>query len=332
MKAVFFSMLVVLGLLMGRTAPAATTATNEPAGTLLLDGIAAQVNNQSITLSEVMSEVSSSAWIELPKEAQEKRVRELYNETLNAMVNRKLILDAAKSEERKLQPWVVDSRVQEIIDTRFAGDNAKLLAALTERHMTRDEWRKGIEDDMMLAAMRMEFVDKRVSVSPRDIRGYYETNRQAFATTPQTRVGIITLAVGKEDETLPQLGDRVLKELDDGADFAAAAKAFSRDSRAGKGGDWGMVNPDEQFAPPIAHAIAALKPGQHSRLIVIGEQGYIAKKTAEEPARALSLEEAWPLIERRLRRQQSEDLYRAWIDRLRKQSYVRTFDLPPSMR
>jgi len=46
----------------------------------------------------------------------------------------------------------------------------------------------------------------------------------------------------------------------------------------------------------------------------------------------LSIEEAWPLIDRRLRAQQAEALYRDWTNRLRHRAFVRLFDLPAPSR
>lgn len=323
------SIFLALTLFTGGMAGAVAAATNEAAPSAhLLDGVAAQVNADTITIGEVLSEVSNSAFIELSKEEQKERLRTLYYGTLNAFIDRKLILAAAVAEERKLQSWVVDDRIQEIIDNRFDGDRNKLHTAITGRHILYDDWRKGIEEDLMLTAMRMEYVDKRVSISPRDIRGYYETNRQALMSAGGVHVGIITLVAGSDGETLNALGERVQKELNDGADFAALARKYSKDSHAEKGGDWGVVNPEEKFAGAIVKALAGLKPGQTSPFLTIGEKGYILRKIDEKAPAALTLDEAWPVIERRLRVQQSEELYREWTARLRRQNYVKTFDLP----
>ena len=62
---------------------------------VLLDGVAAYVNTEMITIGEVMSEVRHSPWADTAPELREKRLRELYTATLNALVDRKLILAAA---------------------------------------------------------------------------------------------------------------------------------------------------------------------------------------------------------------------------------------------
>jgi len=330
MKSLSGTWVLALALLAGGLARAANPATNAAPFAMRLDGVAAQVNNDTITIAEVMSEVRNSAWVELSKEERAARLRDLYNETLNAFIDRKLILASAKASEMKLQPWIVDSRIQEIIDGRFNGDRTRLMTALTERRISFEDWRKGIEEDLMLTAMRMQFVDQRVSVSPREVRGYFQTNRESLRLPAGVRVGRIVLAVPqKSEETLDQIGERVLKELDGGADFASVARRVSTDSHAAKGGDWGWVNPEDTFAPELVQALSSLKPGQHSRLVVLGDRGYILNKVEEKTSSLPTLDEALPLIERRLRAQRSDDAYREWTGRLRRDAAVRIFDLPP---
>jgi peptidyl-prolyl cis-trans isomerase SurA len=321
---------VLLALAAAGGVWAAATNTNDVASAWMLDGVAAQVNDETITVSEVMQEIRGSAWIELSKEEREKSLRKLYADTLDAFINRRLILAAARDAEMKLQPWVVSERIQEIVDTRFGGNRTRLLDDLTAHHVNYEDWKKMIEEEMLLMAMRTESVDKQVTVSPREVRDFFATNRQALATSPRVHACRITLlSKAGEERSAAERGELALKELDGGADFADVAHKYSRDSFALKGGDWGWVDP-EDLAPALVKALADLKPGQHSRLIPLGEQTLIVKKLEEKGNTALTLDEAWSQIERRLRVQKAESLYREWIGRLRRRNYVKLFELPPT--
>jgi peptidyl-prolyl cis-trans isomerase SurA len=319
--------LLTLALACGGVAAAGT---NEAPPAWLLDGVAAQVNDETITISEIMNEIRNSAWIEMPKEEREKSLRKLYTETLDAFVNRRLILAAARVAELKLQAWVVEDRVQEIIDSRYKGNRALLLNDLTEHRVNYEEWRKGIEEEMMLMAMRSENVDKHVTVSPREVRSYYETNRQALVTSARVHLGRITLPPqpGRE-QTVEQLGAVVLRALDAGTNFATVARTYSKDDFAPRGGDRGWVDLDD-LAPRLVQTLATIKTGQCSRLVILGETGMILQKIEEKGAGQPTLDEAWTQIERRLRMQKSEAIYRGWTARLRQQGFVKLFDLPPT--
>ena len=297
-----------------------------------IDGTAAQVNDDVITIAEAFSNIDPADWRDLPSsERRDARLKELYTEALDFLIERKLILSVAKNEERKVQDWVVSSQIQEIIDNRFHGDRQLLLTTITQQHLSYAEWAKHIGEDLLCSAMRNEYVDRRVSISPLDIRSYYETNRQSLASA-SVRVAMITLPViDKTPEGLSALGTNVLQELDAGADFAAVARKYSTDSRAANGGDRGFVDPADMFVPEIVKALNALKPGQYSRVVVLREQAFIVKKMEEKNTPPPTLEEAWPVIERRLRARQVAELHREWVIRLHEKAYVRIFELPGPM-
>ena len=107
---------------------------------VLLDGVAAYVNSEMITIGEVMSEVRRSPWADTAPELREKRLRELYAATLNALIDRKLILAAAQKSKMELQSWAVDNRIREIVANNFDGDQTKLHDLLADR---KDSLRSG---------------------------------------------------------------------------------------------------------------------------------------------------------------------------------------------
>lgn len=330
MKQLRGILVALVALSMGGWLSAAEPATNAAPSAWLLDGVAAQVNGETITIAEVMNEIRSSAWIEMSREEREKSLRKLYTETLDAFINRRLILAAAKAAELKLQPWVVNDRIQEIIDNRYGGNRFKLLEDLTQHRVNYEDWQKSIEEDMLLMAMRSDNVDKQVSVSPREVRGFYETNRQALVSSPRLRLARITIDVrAGSDETVEQRGEQALKELDAGTDFATVAMKYSADEVAKKGGEWGWIDP-EDLAPALVKALEPLKAGEYTRLIPLGSKACILRKVEAKGSAAMTLDEAWPVIERRLRVLKSEALYREWTSRLRRQGSVKVFDLPPS--
>jgi peptidyl-prolyl cis-trans isomerase SurA len=321
---------VWIGLFLLGLPGAAQAATNATPPAWLMDGVAAQVNDETITISEVMNEIRNSAWIEMPKEEREKSLRKLYTETLDAFINRRLILAAARAADLKLQAWVVEDRVQDIVDSRYKGNRTLLMNDLTEHRVNFEEWRKGIEEEMMLMAMRSENVDKHVTVSPREVRGYYETNRLALVTSARVHLGRITLPPQpSKDQTVEQLGAVALQELDAGTEFATVARKYSKDDYAPRGGDRGWLDLDD-LAPRLVQTLATVKTGQCSRLVMLGETGMILQKIEEKAAGQPTLDEAWTQIERRLRLQKSETIYQGWTARLRQQGFVKLFELPPT--
>jgi peptidyl-prolyl cis-trans isomerase SurA len=315
---------------------AAACAAEEGAGkssAVLLDGVAAYVNSDMITIAEVMSEVRRSPWAEGSTEAtRERRLRELYKATLDALIDRKLILSAAIKSKMQLQPWAVESQVREIVVKNFDGDQTKLHNLLAERKISLEEWKKNLEEDLMINAMRYQQVEKRVTPTPTEVRAEYEANKGRYQTENAVAVSMIILDPPEKegDETVEARAAKVADALKSGSAFAALAKIYSKDAKASEGGSWGKVNPEDVFRKEIVAALGTLKPGEVSSLVKLDGYGYIVRKDEQQDARLLTFEEAAPYVESRLRMRLAEKMYAEWMSRLRKEAFIKIFELPTS--
>lgn len=298
----------------------------------LLDGVAAYVNSDMITIADVMSEVRRSPWAETSPEQREKRLRELYKATLDALIDRRLILAAAVKSKMQLQPWAVDARIREIVVNNFDGDQTKLHNLLAERKISLEEWKKNLEEDLMITAMRYQQVEKRVAPTPTEVRAEYEANKGRYQTENAVAVSMIILdPPDKEgDETVEARAAKIQEALKNGTSFASLAKTYSKDAKASGGGSWGKVNPEDVFRKEIVKALNALKPGEVSQLVVLDGYGYIVRKDEQQDARLLTFEEAAPYVESHLKMRQAEKLYKDWMERLRREAYIKIFELPTS--
>jgi len=296
----------------------------------LLDGVAAYVNQSKITISEVMNEVRRSPIDQIPESQREQRLREMYQVALVGMIDRHLILDAAKKQKVQLQPWAVNARVREILVNNFDNDEAKLNVVLADRKITKEEWRQTLEQDMLLSAMRYQNVEKRINITPGEVRAEYEANKNRYRTESAVSVSMIVLDPPEKetDGTVAARAAQISAELKEGKSFAELARKYSKDSKAATGGSWGKVNPEDVFRKELSEALAKLKAGEVSPLIELGSYGYILRKDDQQDVRLLTFEEAQPYAEGRLKIAKAEQLYKEWITRLRKDSYIRVFELP----
>ena len=308
-------------------AAAGVFAADEKAKSILLDGVAAYVNNDVITIAEVMTEVRRSMWEDMPEEQREKHLKQLYQATLNALVDRKLILAASKEAKIQLQPWAVDGRIREIIDQHFDGDKSKLSAALAQRQMTYEEWEKSIKDDLTLSMMRHAQVDQKVNLSPGQIRSYYEAHKNEFTTEGGVRIRLIVLK-NEVEEDLKKEAATVVDALKKGEKFAEVAKKYSKDDKARLGGEWGLVQPAEVFAPPLVSALEKVPLGQYTEPVFLGGNCYILLKEENVAVKPLDMSDAWKMAEMKLRFREQEKMYRIWTERLRSKAYIKVMELP----
>ena len=136
-----------------------TTALAGMVGAAVLDGLAAKVNDVVITVGDVMSEIQRSPRLRGHFAASKAAdAATLYSETLEMLIDRKLILQAAAEKKMEMQEWVVDNRIREIVKDGFDGDMNKLTATLAQSKVALTDWRNAIRDDMIIQAMRYQLI------------------------------------------------------------------------------------------------------------------------------------------------------------------------------
>ena len=300
----------------------------------VMDGLAAKVDNECITIGDVLAEVrrNPAARESFVAAARDKaKLDELYKNAINALIDRKLILKAAAEKKMDMQEWVIDNRVREIVKDNFNGDRNELEAELQKSNTPFEEWRNVIKEDLIIAGMRYQIIEKYVqNVSPSAMREEYEKNRARYVDESKVTVSVILLKPAAEGETsVKDRADAILKKLAaPDADFAALAREYSSDSHAKDGGVWKDVKPDEAFRPEIADAIAMLKVGEHSELVDLDGWGFIVKKDSETSAKQLSFAEAYDRIARNVRRAEAAKAYDAWLERLRAEAFIKIYPMP----
>ena len=295
-----------------------------------LDGIAAKVNDAVITIDDVTTAIGDMR--RSGAASTDADFKTAYSNTVEFLIERRLILQLAAEKKVTFPEWAVDGRIRDIVKDKFEGDMNKLNATLTQTKTPLTEWRNMIRDDMIVTSMRQQFVEKNIVPSPADMQREYKENKARYRAESKTSVRVILLkpadAGDKKAKSVSARGKELLDRLEKGEDFAALAKSFSADSHAKDGGLWKDVDPQKSFRPEIAKAIASLKVGEFSTLIDLDGWGFIVRKESETAAKDLSFAEAYDRIERNLKREAGQAEYRAWVKRLREAAFVRVFPFP----
>ena len=105
---------------------AAAVAVTTAVSAVEVDGIAAKVGSESILRSEVAAEMARLGLRDASR----------YAEVLNDMIDRKLMLKAARDSKMTMQEWVVENRVREIIQKAFGGDRNRLIETLGQQRVS----------------------------------------------------------------------------------------------------------------------------------------------------------------------------------------------------
>ena len=297
---------------------------------VVLDGLAAKVNDAVITVDDVGTALGDLR--RAGRLGAETDFKTVYSNTVEHLIERRLILQLAAEKKVTFPEWAVDGRIREIVKEKFDDDMNKLNAMLTQIKTPLTEWRNMIRDDMIVTAMRQQMVEKYVTATPADMAREYKENKALYNKEAKTTVSVILLKPAdpgdKKAPSVSTRGEEILARLGKGEDFADLARTFSADSHAKDGGIWKDVNPPEAFRPEIAKTIAALKVGEVSKLVDLNGWGFIVRKDAETSAQERSFAEAYEDIERNVKKRLGKEAYREWVQRLRDAAFIKIYPFP----
>ena len=294
----------------------------------VVDGVAAFVNEEAVTIRDVMLGVPAQlkAMSETPgfrEKSRREAFTEAYAASLEAGIERHLVLQAYRAGEQRIPEKAIAQFLHEMIETRYNGSVADLQEDLAKSRMTYDDWKKLMEENIVLRSMRQTYVGGNVHVSPNAIAAEYAARKDKLRT-PE-RVNVFAFAL--EDDANFEAGYAAFtNRLAAGEAFEKLARESSVDAMADAGGDYGFIEPAAVLAPALAEAVAALKDGAVSPPVALGSKRYVLYRKATEPAKALTLRDVREQIEAELHAREADRLYASWIARLRAAAVVRTFD------
>ena len=299
-----------------------------PARSLPVDGYAAFVNNRVITVGEVLAIVEpiraqlaeSSGGEEL-----EQKMEEAYQEGLDALIERALILEEFTAMGGNIPDRAVDDQINVMINERFKNDRTAFLEALAEDRMTLDDWREETRNRLIVNLMRRREIIDRVNISPRAVRELYDSRSSQYQVPEQIRLSMIVLHKGttSDDRAVKKKeAEQIREKLLTGSDFAAIAKSSSEGYKATEGGDQGWMDP-KTLRKELADAVAVLDPGRISDVIETDDDFYILKVEAKKSASTIPFDSMRTKIEDELRKAEELKLYKAWIERLKRKFYVK---------
>ena len=216
-----------------------------------LDGIAAIVNEDVITRSELDARVKR-----VGAELRAAGTATPSPRRLRAQVLERLIIDRSQLQLADGSGIRVDDAALNRALTRIAQQNGFTLRQFRDI-LKRDGYdfaafREDIRDEMTISELRRREVDNRIRISNRDIDLQLSTmaNQGSEAERYQYQLGHILVAVpdGASAEVIAEARTRaeaLLGELGDGADFANLAVAHSDGQQALEGGDLGWRQASE---------------------------------------------------------------------------------------
>ncbi len=267
--------LLSLALALGSShafAAAAPAVTPPPAAPLqgtgiLLDGIAAVVNDGVVLVSQLDTEVAAIT----------QRLREQKTELPPAAVLRKQVLERLIVQEIQIQRAdrlgvnVPDDMLNNALNelaTRNKIAFSDLPRALEAQGIDYRDYRDSIRRDMRLQALRQRDVLQRINISPRELEQFMAKQKNGIDQTSEYNLAHILVSVpvaatGEEIAAREARAREVFEKARGGENFAQLAVAYSDSSTNVEGGSLGW-RPGSQLPSIIEEAIPGMKPGDVS--------------------------------------------------------------------
>ncbi len=321
----FFLSLAALALL-------ASVATL-PAAEEVINGIAAIVNGDVVTFSQVRelvaSQEKSASEIYRGEELQSK-VKVMREHAVRDLIDRNLILQEFRKKEFNIPSYIVDDSIQRIIRQEFGGDRAAFVKTLQSQGYTMARFRDNEKNKITVQAMRQSKTSENVIVSPVKIREYYEQHRVAYSTPAQVKLRMIVLKEGASSEngdasssiSKKQMAAEIREKLTGGAEFDRLAQMYSEDSTNESGGDWGWVE-RTTLNEELAKVVFSLKPSEISPVLPLDNAYYILMAEAVKPAVTKPLSEVQQEIVQKLIQEEKLKTQERWLKELREKAYIK---------
>lgn len=299
----------------------------------VIDGIAALVNNDVVTISQVRELVG----------ARERSLRQLYsgNElrakleevrlaAIKDLIDRQLILQEFKKLQEKgasIPDYVIDDRVQTIIREEFGGDRSAFIRTLQAQGYTLTRFKEIEREKIIVQAMRQSKVNNDFVISPTQIQAYYNKNKMSYATPEQVKLRMIVIREENSSDVASTDKQGIAKEIREkiagGAEFDRMAQMYSEDPNTQEvGGDWGWIERGT-LNDQLTSVAFSLRPGEVSPVVQISGTYYILMIEAKKNAAVKPISDVRDEIERNLIQQERMKAQERWLDTLRQKAYIK---------
>jgi len=319
---------------LAQTAPGPAPSSSSVADNLNLrfaNGIVAVAEEKIITVADIMQYIGPL----LPQLRQEartekefqERLEQLQDSAIQDLVDRVLIVKEFRKDEKRQIPYhYVDNAIADEIAERFEGDRSKFLAFLKAKGQTQRDYRKEVEENIIFQYMQGQQKKSQSVVSPVRIETFYNENKDRFYQEDAVHLRLIQLTrtENETDATLTEKGNQILTRITGGEKFEELAKEFSNDMKRAKGGDWGWMKRSD-FKKEFSDPAFVLKKGEASNVILLPEGAFILYAEDRKVAGIQPIDEVRDQIERMLVQQMGRTSQERWLERLRRNGYVKHY-------
>lgn len=298
------------------------------AAAVLIDGIAAVVNGEIITLFELekAGRLPLEERLRTAPVADHERVRrEVLSAVLDQLVLVRIQAQRARQSGVEVSSADIDAAIANIREDNRMSEEV-LARVLQERGMTLEEYRRDIADQIRHSKLVQREIRAKVTATDEEIAAWFKEHRQDWYRPEKIRIRHLLIPVRKgasteEVEAARARGYLVLGLARGGKDFAALVRAETPGATADTDPVSGEMARGELF-PALETAAFALPVGDVSEPVQSPAGFHLVQVTEKTPAYEPKLEEVRASIEQKIAERKTRERYDAWLKQLRSEAIV----------
>ncbi|HCN19654.1 MAG: hypothetical protein A3C38_07470 [Planctomycetes bacterium RIFCSPHIGHO2_02_FULL_50_42] len=257
----------------------------------------------------------------------DKRAREILDNVLGELIDRQLLVQKAHSiiDKNPYMKEEVEKDLDKFLDDAVGevGSLSKFYEIAIKDGINPTEKKIELKDDLMVERLLNEFVYDKISISPGNIRNYYQEHRSEFAVERSVKIMQLMLKFSSypSKEEAWKRAEEIRARAVRGESFDGLVKEYSQGPRASAGGVWEF---DEvlNMKGKIREAALGLEKGEISEIVETTDGLHILMALDVREAKEPDFETLQEEIQDRLFKEEALKKKKEYLRELKKNSVV----------
>ncbi|MBI3014839.1 MAG: SurA N-terminal domain-containing protein [Candidatus Tectomicrobia bacterium] len=298
------------------------------AGAVIIDGVAATVNQDIITISEVQQaslEEVETLKPDLPDPERAEKIRRIQQGMLEKLIEEKLQVQEAKKMNITIGDQEVESAIAEV-KQRNGLDDETLRSQLKELGLTLESYKKRLREQIQTRRLSNLEVRSRIQVSEKEIQEFYEKNREKFLSNVEIHLRHLLFYARPETdpnafEKAASIAEEAYTQILKGTAVSGLTKSFAARGVQAEEVDLGYVRKGE-LMPDLEKIAFGLNKGETSPPFRSQFGYHILQVIDRRGGAPRPLEEVRGEISQELYDHKVRQRYGEWIGELKAKAYI----------
>ncbi|MBF0273993.1 MAG: peptidylprolyl isomerase, partial [Nitrospinae bacterium] len=290
-----------------------------------VDGIAAKVNSDIITMSEVEDELNTYKKRSGITSLNAEKEKELRTQIIERIINVLLIKDEAVKKNIEVSEQEINEAIRNVKDKNNLSEDV-FRKMLEGQGIKEDEYREKIKDQLLSSRIVSQEINSKIVISDKESKDYYEKHKEEFKSPKEIEVEHILLLLSPEasENEVESVRKRMVdiqNKIKSGKSFEKLAATYSDDPSKGESGSIGYIKRGATV-PQFEEVAFKLKVGEVSDIVRTNFGLHLIKVVNEKPRKQLSFEDAKADVNELLFKEKFNALYDEWVKNIRKDSFI----------